>query len=226
MACTEHDRAAGSAVRSDLGTATLHTLSVGPMDNNTYLLICRATGLSLLVDAAAEPDRLLALLDKETGGSLDLVVTTHRHADHRGALTQVLATTGARHACGGADAEAIGVPTDRLLAHGDVVEVGALRLEIIALRGHTPGSVALAWREPQGADGDPGRVHLFTGDSLFPGGPGRTAGPAEFASLMADLEARVFGVLDDATLVHPGHGAGTTLGVERPALPAWRARGW
>ena len=104
--------------------------------------------------------------------------------------------------------------------HGDVLTVGHLTLEVIALRGHTPGSVALAYREPAG------RVHLFTGDSLFPGGPGATRTPADFASLMADLTDRVFDRFADDTVVYPGHGLGTTLGVERPHLEEWRARGW
>ena len=93
-------------------------------------------------------------------------------------------------------------------------------LDVIALRGHTPGSVALALD-----DGD-GRVHLFTGDSLFPGGPGKTPDTEAFTSLMDDLEARVFDVYPDDTVVHPGHGDSTTLGAERPHLEEWRERGW
>ena len=112
------------------------------------------------------------------------------------------------------------MPVDRPLAHGDTVEVGALTLRIIALRGHTPGSVAVAYDEP-GAS-----THLFTGDSLFPGGVGRTRSAADFASLIDDVEQRVFGELDDDTWVYPGHGADTTLGAERPHLGEWRARGW
>jgi len=100
------------------------------------------------------------------------------------------------------------------------VTVGHLTLEVIALRGHTPGSIALAYREPTGP------VHLFTGDSLFPGGPGATRSPESFASLMADLTERVFDRFDDDTAVYPGHGLSTTLGAERPHLDEWRARGW
>ena len=92
-------------------------------------------------------------------------------------------------------------------------------LEVIHLRGHTPGSIALVYRA---ADGP----HLFTGDSLFPGGPGRTGSPEDFTSLMDDLEERVFGPLPDETWVYPGHGDDTTLGAERPQLAEWRERGW
>jgi glyoxylase-like metal-dependent hydrolase (beta-lactamase superfamily II) len=217
-----------------LDELVLRTLPVGPMDNDAYLLTCRRTGAQLLVDAAAEPERLLELVrDGSPGGRLDLVVTTHRHADHLGALAAVLAATGARHAAGGADAAAVaaaaGTSLPDALEHGDVLHVGDLRLEVVALRGHTPGAVALAYREPDDvheAGAAAGRVHLLTGDSLFPGGPGRTTSPADFASLMDDLERRVFARFGDATEVHPGHGRGTTLGAERPQLGAWRARGW
>ena len=197
---------------------TLTKVSVGPMDNNAYLLRT-ATG-SLLVDAAAEPERLLAL----TGPTLDTVVTTHRHHDHWQALAAVAEATGAALCCGRPDVDAIatGAWVEGLtgLWDGDVVQVGDEALEVIGLVGHTPGSIALAYRPPTGA------AHLLTGDSLFPGGPGRTTAPADFASLMDDLEEKVFGRLPDATTVYPGHGADTTLGVERPHLGEWRARGW
>jgi glyoxylase-like metal-dependent hydrolase (beta-lactamase superfamily II) len=137
------------------------------------------------------------------------------------ALSDVVRTTGARTAAGAADVPDIAVPTDVPLAHGDVQSVDGFDLEVIHLRGHTPGSVALLYRDPQGPP------HLFTGDSLFPGGLGNTQGdPGRFASLYADVVERIFAPLPDATFVHPGHGAGTTLGAERPHLEQWRERGW
>ena len=233
MTYTGRVRPGGPEQRRDLPGLSIRKLSVGPMDNNAYLLTCATTGERLLVDAAAEPARLLALLSEESpGGRLAAVVTTHRHPDHHGALPQVAAATGAQVAAGTADADHLPVPVDRRLRHGDVVRVGRAELEVIALRGHTPGSVALAYREPApgrtGGAGpaDAGRVHLFTGDSLFPGGPGRTTDPEAFRSLMTDLERRVFDVLDDRTWVYPGHGDDTTLGAERPHLDEWWARGW
>jgi glyoxylase-like metal-dependent hydrolase (beta-lactamase superfamily II) len=218
-----------SAVRR-LDEVVVRKLSVGPMDNNAYLLTSRADGDQLLVDAAAEPDRLLALIrEGSPSARLGTVVTTHRHADHVGALESVLAVTGARHACGADDAGAMPVVVHRRLHHGDLVSVGHVVLEVVALRGHTPGSVALLYREPvrTARPGTvPGRAHLFTGDSLFPGGPGKTSGPETFGALMDDLERRVFDALPDDTWVYPGHGRDTTLGRERPHLDEWRRRGW
>ena len=103
--------------------------------------------------------------------------------------------------------------------HGDTVRAGDVELTVIHLRGHTPGSIALRYD----AAAEP---HLFTGDSLFPGGPGKTTSAADFTSLMNDLEQRVFDQLPDPTWVYPGHGNDTTLGAERPHIPEWRARGW
>jgi glyoxylase-like metal-dependent hydrolase (beta-lactamase superfamily II) len=240
----------GPAAVRVLDEVTIRKLSVGPMGNDAYAVSCHRTGARLLVDAAAEPERLLGLLGADGADGPVQVVTTHRHHDHVGALGAVLAASGASHAAGAPDLAAVtaaaGGVAGRPLAHGDVLTVGAVRLEVVALRGHTPGAVALVYREPAAAasagshasDGSggsggpggsgsvPGRAHLFTGDSLFPGGPGRTTSPEAFASLMSDLERRVFDRFDDATWVYPGHGRDTTLGAERPHLPAWRARGW
>jgi glyoxylase-like metal-dependent hydrolase (beta-lactamase superfamily II) len=196
-------------------------IAVGPMDNNAYLLRCPATGEVLLVDAAAEPERLLAALD---GDRLVRVVTTHRHADHWQGLQAVLEATGAPAAAHPLDAGDIGAPVAERLEDGDVVGVGRARLRVVHLVGHTPGSIALLY-DAGGELAD--APHLFTGDSLFPGGPGNTFGDSDaHARLMDDLEEKVFGRLPDATTVYPGHGADTTLGAERPSLEEWRARGW
>ncbi len=219
----------------ELDELVVRKVAVGPLSNNTYLLTCRETGAQALIDAADEPHRLLALVREGSASSrLDLVVTTHRHPDHQQGLAQVVVATGATTAAGVEDAAEIAVPTLRSVRNGDVLAIGNVTLEVVALRGHTPGSIALAYREPTrgsgaspGTDGAaPGRVHLFTGDSLFPGGPGKTAGPPEFARLLGDLTTRVFDRFADTTWVYPGHGADTTLGVERPQLSQWRARGW
>ena len=202
---------------------TIRKASVSSMDNNAYLLTCRATGAQLLVDAADNAPRLLALVS-EGGNGLDVVVTTHQHWDHTRALADVVAATGARTAAGAEDADALPVPVDDRLSQGDTVRFGDVTLDVVALRGHTPGSVALAYRDAA----DPsGRTHLFTGDSLFPGGVGNTKNPGQsFDSLIRDVAERVFDVYDDDTWVYPGHGKDTTLGIERPHLEEWRARGW
>ncbi len=218
---TGHVDPNGPSATRDLPNLTITKLSVGPMDNNAYLLVCKYTGEALLIDAAADADRILALLGAPGDRSgLRRVITTHRHWDHHQALAEVVATTGARALAGRDDADAMPVPIDVRLDHGDTVKVGDSWLDVIALRGHTPGSVALLYSDPSGSG------HLFTGDSLFPGGPGKTDGPENFTSLMDDLEERVFGVLHDATRVYPGHGDDTTIGAERPHLAQWRARGW
>lgn len=211
-----------TAVR-DLDEVVIRKASVSEQDNNAYLLTCRASGVQLLIDAADDVARLLALVaegEQDGGRGLDSVVTTHRHWDHHRALAAIAEATGAVTLAGAADAEALPLAPDTLLHHGDTIGFGELHLDVIHLRGHTPGSVALLLTA---ADG--GR-HLLTGDSLFPGGPGKTGEPASFAALMTDLEQRVFGVLPDGTWVYPGHGNDTTLGAERASIPQWWARGW
>ena len=201
----------------ELAGLTITKVSVGEMDNNAYLLRCQHTDEQLLVDAAAEAPRLLELVGRS---GLATIVTTHQHWDHVGALAEVRQGTGARTCAGAGDAEGIPVPTDVPLADGDTVSVGHHTLEVVHLVGHTPGSVALLYDDPAGTP------HLFTGDSLFPGGPGRTTSPEDFDSLMRDLQAKVFDRLPDETWFYPGHGKDSTLGAERPSLAEWRARGW
>jgi glyoxylase-like metal-dependent hydrolase (beta-lactamase superfamily II) len=205
----------GPAVR-ELAGLTMQKVSVGPMDNNAYLLTCRSDGSQVLIDAANDADTLLDLIGP---AGLTTVVTTHRHYDHTGALKQVVQATGARSVAGVDDAADIPVVTDTV-SDGDTIAVGDCTLEVIHLVGHTPGSIVLLYREPGGI------AHLWTGDSLFPGGPGGTKNPRDFASLMDDLETKVFGRLPDDTWFYPGHGKDSTLGAERPAIPEWRARGW
>jgi glyoxylase-like metal-dependent hydrolase (beta-lactamase superfamily II) len=136
----------------------------------------------------------------------------------------VAAATGAEVVAHPEDAGELPVEVGTLVRHGDTVPVGAAQISVIHLRGHTPGSIALCYD----AGGELAQTpHLFTGDSLFPGGPGNTENdPQRFGQLMDDLEERVFGVLPDGTWVYPGHGKDTTVGTERPQVPEWRARGW
>ncbi len=196
-------------------------VAVGPMDNNAYLLRCAATGEVLLVDAAAEAETLLGAVG---GDPLVRVVTTHSHWDHWQALSEVVTATSAPVAAHRLDAGGLPVPVAEPLDGGDTVAVGRATLRVLHLRGHTPGSVALLY-DAGGELAD--APHLFTGDSLFPGGPGNTSGDrSRFTTLMNDLERKVFGPLPDETWVYPGHGADTTLGAERPSLPEWRVRGW
>jgi glyoxylase-like metal-dependent hydrolase (beta-lactamase superfamily II) len=219
MSYTGQVKVGGPADVRELPEATIAKLAVGRYDNNAYLVRCTATGEALLIDAAAEPDRLadFARLGGEPAGA---VLTTHRHPDHWQGLATLVAHTGARTLAGADDAAGIPVPTDRALRHGDVVHVGHLELRAIHLRGHTPGSITLHYRDSTGRD------HLFTGDSLFPGGVGKTNSPADFSSLISDVTERIFGVYDDETWFYPGHGNDSTIGAERPHLGEWRQRGW
>ena len=207
----------GPADVRELPALVLSKLAVGPMDNNAYLLRCRDTGQQILIDAAADPEALMELIGPD---GIEAVVTTHRHADHWQALGPVVAATGATTIAGRHDAEGIPVATDVELDDGDAVAFGGIVLRAIHLVGHTPGSIALLYDDPEG------QPHLFTGDCLFPGGVGKTANDEDFDSLYGDVVTKVFDVLPDETWVYPGHGNDTTLGRERPALEEWRARRW
>ncbi|HPZ49696.1 MAG TPA: MBL fold metallo-hydrolase [Propionibacteriaceae bacterium] len=214
----------------DLPLVTIRAVSVSSMDNDVYLLTSKDSGAQVLIDAAAGIRKIRRMLEESADDAsestrLTLVVTTHSHWDHVRALRELADETGVRTASGRADASAIeaqtGIRIDVRLDNGDVGMFEGFDLTAIELRGHTPGSIALAYAP---ADGP---VHLFTGDSLFPGGLGNTnKDPERFATLYADVTSRLFDVYGDDTIVHPGHGKPTTLGAERPHLAEWLARGW
>jgi glyoxylase-like metal-dependent hydrolase (beta-lactamase superfamily II) len=212
-------------VRS-LGCLTLTKVAVDPdMSNNCYLLHCTDTDELVLIDAAADPERLLELID---GRSLTAIITTHQHWDHHRALAAVKAAhPDAVVVAGGPDADAIeeqtGVRVDRRVGEGDTVAVGTCDLQVVPIAGHTPGSIVLLLDEPAAAP----TPHLFTGDSLFPGGVGATRGDADlFTQLIGEVETKIFDRLPDETWFYPGHGSDGLLGNERPHLEEWRARGW
>ena len=191
----------------------VHRLVVGPVDNNVYIVRCRATGESLLIDAANEHDKLLELCR-----ALDVrqVVETHGHWDHIQAV-EAVRDAGIDVAVTAADSGML--PSyDQILEDASVLEVGRLRIATIATPGHTPGSMCFT------VEGTP---LLFTGDTLFPGGPGNTSFEhSDFATIIHSIEDRLFADFDADTLVLPGHGAGTTIGEESPHLQEWIDRGW
>ncbi len=212
---------------------TVTKIAVGPMDNNAYLLRCTSTGQAILIDAANEAGRLIELISDTPVGS---IVTTHQHADHWQALADVQKHTGAEVIAHPADADALPVPVSHLVRDGDVLTFGDAAVSFVHLRGHTPGSIAVVYDAGGRLASQP---HLFTGDSLFPGGVGKTTygsgytsgrppanGPDDFTLLLNDVIERLFNRLPDATWVYPGHGRDTTLGAERPHLDEWRERGW
>lgn len=199
-----------SHVYPEAAGARVTKLSVGTFDNNVYVITCLATGEELIVDGAAEPEWIL-----QTVASARVVgiVQTHSHPDHVQALPALVSALDAPVYAHQADGTRMPVPTQPL-AEGDLVRVGDLDVRVMHTPGHTPGSLCFLL----------GR-HLFSGDTLFPGGPGNTFGRRDdFETIMASLD-RLFALPDD-TLVLPGHGADTTIGHERPDLESWRARGW
>ena len=212
-----HVSVGGAADVRELSNVTISKLAVGPMNNNAYLLRCSTTGAQLLIDAAAEADRLLDLIGPD---GVVGIVTTHRHQDHWGALAEVVAATGAPVYAHHADADAIGVPITHRVDEGEVIVVGDVALGTIHLEGHTPGSLVLTYDDPTG------HQHLFTGDCLFPGGVGRTWSPEDFDTLYDGVTNKIFGRFDDETWIYPGHGDDTILGDERPNLDEWRERRW
>ena len=185
----------------------LHKIAVSEMDNNCYLLC--AGDEALLIDASADAPALLSLA-ADHGVKITSVLTTHRHWDHVRALKEVLDKTGAVHYSSFLDSPALPAPVDVELEH---------ELPVIILRGHTPGGAAIT------AEID-GVTNLFVGDSLFPGGVGKTTSEGDFVRLYKDVTQRLFDVYPDEAIVRPGHGAPTTLGAERPHMDEWWERRW
>jgi glyoxylase-like metal-dependent hydrolase (beta-lactamase superfamily II) len=210
----------------DLPALTIRSISVSEMDNNVYLLTAKASGEQVLIDAADDLPAIQQLLadaaaDTAATPRLALIATTHQHWDHVRSLQELVKVSGAPTAAGEDDADALPVPVNRRLGHGDTVAVDGFELAAVHLRGHTPGSIAFVYWDPEGP------AHIFSGDSLFPGGVGNTQkDPERFESLLSDVTERLFGTYPDTAVVHPGHGKPTTLGAERPHLEEWRTRGW
>lgn len=194
----------------DHGVVRITKLAVGPFDNNAYVV--SSAGRAVIIDAAAEPERILAACD---GFAVESVLTTHGHGDHIGALGDVTAALGVPWYLHSADIEIAGRSPDLLLADGDGIVVGDVTIRVLHTPGHTPGSVCFRL-EPA----------VFSGDTLFPGGPGATRWDySSFDNVLTSIETRLLALPDD-TIVHPGHGPDTTIGAERPHLPGWRSRGW
>ena len=194
-------------------SAEVHRFVVGPVENNVYVVRCRRTGEALLIDAANEHDRLL-----EIARSLGVrqVVETHGHWDHIQAVEAV------REAGIGVwvrSEDAAMLPSyDALLEDDDVIRIGDLRIRTLHTPGHTPGSICVALEDTP---------LLFTGDTLFPGGPGNTTFEGgDFATIIQSIENRIFRPFGADTLIWPGHGAPSTVGTESPNLDEWVARGW
>ncbi|MHB1854719.1 MAG: MBL fold metallo-hydrolase [Acidimicrobiales bacterium] len=195
------------------GRAEIHQVVVGPVDNNVYVLRCRETGDAVLLDAANEHERLLEMC-RDLG--VRTVLETHGHWDH---IQAVPAVRDAGYQVGVTAADAAMLPSyDFVLEDDSVIPVGRLRLRTILTPGHTPGSMCFRVE---------GLPVLFSGDTLFPGGPGATKFEGgDFPTIIRSIEDRLFSPLDADVQVLPGHGDATTIGTERPHLQEWIDRGW
>jgi glyoxylase-like metal-dependent hydrolase (beta-lactamase superfamily II) len=214
---TGHVEPDGEFAERQDGPVLIRKVSVEEMDNNVYVIACARTRTALLVDTAARADRLREVLE---GFDPLAAVQTHGHWDHVRAWEELAADPGLPVWGHPGDAELFPRALDRELRHEEVLEVGDLEVIVLHTPGHTDGSLQYLVHGEE-------RAHLFTGDSLFPGGPGNTWGDEErFRQLLDGLEREVFGRLPDDTWIYPGHGDDTTIGDERTSLPEWRERGW
>jgi glyoxylase-like metal-dependent hydrolase (beta-lactamase superfamily II) len=193
--------------------AEIHKVVVGPYDNNVFVLRCKQTGEAVLLDAANEHDKLLDLC---RGLGVRKVLETHGHWDHIQAVPQI---RDAGYEVGVTAADAAMLPSyDFVLEDESVIEVGKLRLRTIITPGHTPGSICFKLEDAP---------VLFSGDTLFPGGPGNTKSDlGDFPLIIRSIEDRLLSTLDAGTIVMPGHGLDTTIGTEAPHLQEWVDRGW
>jgi len=186
-------------------------MGLGPSGVNGYLLRCTRTEEQALVDAADDVLFVAAIMGSR---GLSTIVTTHAHEAHVRALPELEESTFARTVAHPEDSDALPTSTSHPVRDGDVVEVGDVRLTVLHLPGHTPGSIALLYSPPDGS-----APHLFTGDALLPGGPGATDTAEDRDRLLDALDRKVFGALPDETWIYPGHGPDTTVGRQRAS---WR----
>ena len=185
---------------------------VGGMGNNCYILVDTDTNEAIMIDAAWEADRILA---EAEGAKIQRILTTHGHHDHHDALDPVRQQLGVPGGIGTGDAGMLKTPPDFTISDGDTFRFGRHELRAIHTPGHTPGSTCFLLGK-----------HLFTGDTLFPGGPGNTQkDPRRFSTIIESIRSRLFS-LPDETIVYPGHGNDTTIGTEKPHLQEWIDRGW
>ena len=200
-------------LRYEDAAVEVHHVVVGPMDNNVYVIRCRQSGEAVLVDAANEHELLLELC-RDLG--VNQVVETHGHWDH---IQAVPAVRDAGYQVAVTAADAAMLPSYDLVLEDDAtLEVGRLRIDTLATPGHTPGSICFAVRDTP---------LLFTGDTLFPGGPGNTSFEGgDFPTIIESIEHRIFSRFGPDTIVLPGHGDTTTVGAEQPHLQEWVDRGW
>ena len=187
----------------------IEKLELGPFGTNAYILICRQTGASVLVDAPGEADKILVQLN---GTDPKYILMTHNHMDHTGALAEVKSALNVPIAAHGDDAGMLPLKPDMLLNDGDVITCGELHLAVLHTPGHTAGSLCFLTGN-----------YLIAGDTLFPDGPGKTGSPADFRRIVESLTSKIF-VLPEDTRIYSGHGDSTTLKKEKRAFEAFSTR--
>lgn len=193
-------------------TARIEKLNVGPLDNCVYVIECRSTGKGVIIDAA---DESAEILRAASGIGIQRILTTHGHSDHIGALDAVKSELDVPWAMHLDDVTIAGMTPDEPLTDKQEIGVGDLLIHVRSTPGHTPGSVSFILEDV-----------AFTGDTLFPGGPGATRWDySSFGQIIDSIERRLM-PLPDTTLIYPGHGLPSTIGDERPSVDAWKARGW
>ena len=184
-------------------------MELGPWGTNAYIVVCQATGDSVVVDAPGDADKVLKQL---AGTNPKYIVLTHTHIDHIGALEELKARLKVPVALHPEDAVRLSLRPDMELKDGDTIQVGKLKLKVLHTPGHTPGSLCFLVGK-----------YLISGDTIFPGGPGKTGTPADFKQILKSIESRLF-VLPDDTEVYPGHGEGTVLGKEKKAFAVFASK--
>jgi glyoxylase-like metal-dependent hydrolase (beta-lactamase superfamily II) len=187
----------------------IEKLSLWPFGTNTYLLICPKTNDSVIVDAPGEADKVLKRL---AGTQPRYILMTHNHMDHVGALADLKSALSIPLGAHAADADSLPVKPEQFLTDGDTITFGKIQLAVLHTPGHTPGSLCFLTGK-----------YLISGDTLFPGGPGKTWSPADFETIVASLTAKIFTLADD-TQVHPGHGDGTVVKNERQEFETFSAK--
>lgn len=187
----------------------IEKMELGPFGTNTYILTCGKTLESVVVDAPGEASKILARLEKTTP---KYILITHNHMDHTGALSELKAALKVPVAAHEADAGTLPAPTDILLKEGDIVSFGKIRLNVLHTPGHTPGSLSFFTDN-----------YLISGDTIFPGGPGKTWSPADFKKIIESITNKIFN-LPDNTQVYPGHGGSTILRKEKQAFEEFSSK--
>lgn len=191
------------------GEILIKKLELGRFGTNGYIVICPQTHESIIIDTPDEADRILA---EAEGTVIKHIIITHTHGDHLGAFREVRSRSGAPVAVHPLEAERLPSPPNYTINEGDTVKFGTVSLQVLHTPGHTPGSICLLTGK-----------HLFSGDTIFPAGPGHTSRPADLQQIIKSITEKIF-VLPDDTLVYPGHGLDTVLGKEKQEYAVFAGR--